>query len=100
MTELEVNGRSYRLPTQPSVVVCVDGCEPDYIAQAVADGHMARMKSVLARGAGVITDCAIPGFTNRKDISIVTGVPPSVQGICANYLYDMADNAEVMSHSP
>ena len=26
--------------TQPTVVVCVDGCEPDYIAQAVAHGHV------------------------------------------------------------
>jgi len=37
---LSVNQRSYRLPTQPTVVVCVDGCEPDYIAQAVAAGVM------------------------------------------------------------
>ena len=29
----EVNGRHYKLPTQPTVVVCVDGCEPDYLAQ-------------------------------------------------------------------
>ena len=100
MTQLEVNGRSYRLPTQPSVVVCVDGCEPDYIAQAVADGHMPWMKSVLARGAAVIADCAMPSFTNPNNISIVTGVPPSVHGICGNYLYDMANNAEVMMNDP
>ena len=36
---LQVNGRGYRLPSQPTVVVCVDGCEPDYIAQAVAHGR-------------------------------------------------------------
>ena len=36
---LSVNGRSYRLPQAPTVVVCVDGCEPDYIAQAVAAGR-------------------------------------------------------------
>ena len=35
---LTVNGRSYKSPKQPTVVVCVDGCEPDYIAQAVAAG--------------------------------------------------------------
>ena len=40
MRSIEVNGRSYRLPERPAVVVCVDGCEPDYIAQAVAGGHM------------------------------------------------------------
>ncbi len=50
MRRIEVNGRSYRLPGQPAVVVCVDGCEPDYIAQAVAGGHMPWMKRVLAQG--------------------------------------------------
>ena len=35
---VEVNGRAYRLPAAPTVVVCVDGCEPDYLAQAVAAG--------------------------------------------------------------
>ena len=34
-----VNGRRYRAPRQPLVVVCVDGCEPDYINQAIAAGR-------------------------------------------------------------
>ena len=56
MRRIEVNGRTYRLPEQSSVVVCVDGCEPDYIAQAVAGGHMPWMKRVLAQGTEVIAD--------------------------------------------
>ena len=99
-TRIEVNGRSYRRPKRPSVVVCVDGCEPDYIAQAVAGGHMPWMKSVLARGASVIAECAMPSFTNPNNISIVTGVPPSVHGICGNYLYDAANDIEVMMNDP
>src|SRR5437588_197221 len=31
---IEVNGRQYAWPGKPVVVVCVDGCEPDYINQA------------------------------------------------------------------
>jgi phosphonoacetate hydrolase len=100
MTQIEVNGRSYRLPSCPSVVVCVDGCEPDYIAQAVAGGHMPWMKSVLARGAAVIAECVMPSFTNPNNISIVTGVPPAVHGICGNYLFDVANNVEVMMNDP
>ncbi len=100
MKQIEVNGRSYRLPTQPAVVVCVDGCEPDYIAQAVAGGHMPWMKSVLADGAAVIADCVVPTFTNPNNLSIVTGVPPSVHGICGNYLYDVANDVEVMMNDP
>ena len=49
---IDVNGRRYRLAHQPTVVVCVDGCEPDYIAQAVAHGHVPWLKEVLAERHG------------------------------------------------
>jgi phosphonoacetate hydrolase len=39
---MQVNNRTYQLPKQPVVVVCVDGCEPDYLGQAVAGGYMPR----------------------------------------------------------
>ena len=79
---LTVNNRRYRLPTQPTVVVCVDGCEPDYLAQAVATGHMPWMKKTLAQGTALVADCVVPSFTNPNNLSIVTGAPPSVHGIC------------------
>jgi len=97
---VEVNGRSYRLPGRPVVVVCVDGCEPDYIAQAVAGGHMPWMKRVLAQGSAVIADCVMPSFTNPNNLSIVTGAPPAVHGICGNYLYDTDGGVEVMMNDP
>jgi phosphonoacetate hydrolase len=97
---IEVNGRSYRLPARPSVVVCVDGCEPDYIAQAIAAGQMPWMKRVLARGSAVIADCVIPSFTNPNNLSIVTGASPAVHGICGNYLYDTESGVEVMMNDP
>ncbi len=97
---LEVNHRAYQLPTQPTVVVCVDGCEPDYLAQAVATGQMPWLKRALAHGSGLIADCVVPSFTNPNNLSIVTGVPPSVHGICGNYLYDMASGTEVMMNDP
>jgi len=97
---ITVNGRRYRIPTHPTVVVCVDGCEPDYIAQAVAHGQMPWLKGVLADGTALIADCVIPSFTNPNNLSIVTGAPPSVHGICGNYLYDSASNTEVMMNDP
>ena len=96
----EVNGRHYRLPATPTVVVCVDGCEPDYIAQAVAAGVMPWMARTLALGTALIADCVVPSFTNPNNLSIVTGVPPSVHGICGNYLYDTASDSEVMMNDP
>ncbi|MBV9343983.1 MAG: phosphonoacetate hydrolase [Gammaproteobacteria bacterium] len=100
MARLEVNGRSYRLPERPTVVVCVDGCEPDYIAQAVAGGFMPWMKRVLATGSSVIAECAMPSFTNPNNLSIITGAPPAVHGICGNFLFDVASGAEVMMNDP
>jgi phosphonoacetate hydrolase len=97
---LNVNDRSYQLPTHSTVVVCIDGCEPDYLAQAVAGGHMPWLKRTLAHGTGLIADCVVPSFTNPNNLSIVTGAPPSVHGICGNYLYDTASGTEVMMNDP
>jgi phosphonoacetate hydrolase len=97
---ITVNDRRYRRPKHPTVVVCVDGCEPDYIAQAVAHGRMPWMRQVLAEGTALVADCVIPSFTNPNNLSIVTGAPPSVHGICGNYLYDMASGTEVMMNDP
>ena len=97
---LEVNARRYALPKAPTVIVCVDGCEPDYLAQATFDGHMPWMKRVLAEGTALVADCVVPSFTNPNNLSIVTGAPPSVHGICGNYLYDTASGTEVMMNDP
>jgi phosphonoacetate hydrolase len=100
MSFIEVNGRRYTNPKQPTVVICVDGCEPDYIAQSVAAGQMPTMKRFLAKGTALIGDCVVPSFTNPNNLSIVTGAPPSVHGICGNYLFDVASGTEVMMNDP
>ncbi len=97
---LEVNGRRYRMPAQPTVVVCVDGCEPEYIAQAVAARAAPWFARVLRDGTALIADGVVPTFTNPNNLSIVTGAPPSVHGICGNYLFDVASGTEVMMNDP
>ena len=97
---IQVNQRQYQLAAQPVVVVCVDGCEPDYLGQAVATGHMPWMKKALSHGTGLVADCVVPTFTNPNNLSIVTGVPPSVHGICGNYLFDSETQSEVMMNDP
>lgn len=101
---LDVNGRRYALPQHPTVVVCVDGCEPDYLAQAVAGGHTPWLARTLAdsgkNGTGLIADCVVPTFTNPNNLSIVTGAPPSVHGICGNFLFDVETGTEVMMNDP
>ena len=93
---LSVNGRLYRWPSRPVVVVCVDGCEPDYINQAIAAGAAPFLGTLDGRGTCLTADCVVPSFTNPNNLSIVTGVPPSVHGICGNYFWDREANAEVM----
>lgn len=97
---LPVNGRDYRKPRQPTVVVCVDGCEPDYITQAMDAGVAPFMKRMLAQGSSLVADCVVPSFTNPNNLSIVTGAPPSVHGICGNYFLDPVAGKEVMMNDP
>lgn len=97
---VQANGRRYARPRQPVVVVCVDGCEPDYITQAIQAGVAPYMARMLARGSSLIGDCVVPSFTNPNNVSIVTGVPPSVHGICGNYFYDVQADREVMMNDP
>ena len=98
--EISVNGRTYRPATAPVVVACIDGCEYDYITEAVAAGVAPWFASVLETGTARRGDAVVPTFTNPNNLSIVTGVPPSVHGICGNFFYDREADAEVMMNDP
>jgi len=94
--EISVNGRSYQWMHQPVVIVCIDGCEQEYINQAIQAGVAPFFKKMGEQGTVLIGDCVVPSFTNPNNLSIVTGVPPSVHGICGNYFLDTETNTEVM----
>jgi len=96
LTSVNANGRNYGVPARPVVVVCVDGCEPDYITQAIQAGVAPYMKRMLESGTSLVGDCVVPSFTNPNNLSIVTGAPPAVHGICGNYFLDPATGKEVM----
>ena len=98
--EVTVNGRGYRWPGRPVVVVCVDGCEPEYVTRAVQSGAAPWLGDVVARGTALEVDAVVPTFTNPNNLSIVTGVPPAVHGICGNYFYDRGAGVEVMMNDP
>ena len=100
MATIEVNGRRYRRGEEPLVVVCVDGCEYDYLTEAAKAGATPFLARVLASGSAFKGDCVVPSFTNPNNLSIVTGVPPAVHGICGNYFYDRDSGAEVMMNDP
>jgi len=97
---ITVNSRTYRWPQRPVVVVCVDGCEPEYINQAIATGRAPFLASLRESGTCLTADCVVPSFTNPNNLSIVTGAAPAVHGICGNYFWDRDAGAEVMMNDP
>ena len=97
---IEVNARSYRWMHRPVVVVCVDGCEPAYLHAAVRDGVAPYLARMMETGANLLADCVVPSFTNPNNLSIVTGTPPAVHGICGNYFFDRESGEEVMMNDP
>jgi phosphonoacetate hydrolase len=90
------NGRSYRFPGVPTVVVCIDGSEPGYIEAAILQGLAPNMDRLLKAGSHLLARSVIPSFTNPNNISIITGRPPNVHGIAGNYFFDRATGQEVM----
>lgn len=97
---IEVNARNYRWMNRPVVVVCVDGCEPAYLDAAVAAGVAPCLARMMKTGANLLADCVVPSFTNPNNLSIVTGAPPAVHGICGNYFFDRELGEEVMMNDP
>ncbi|WP_166142944.1 phosphonoacetate hydrolase [Methylosinus sp. RM1] len=95
-SKITINGRRYAAPSEPTVVVCIDGCEQEYINQAIRAGVAPFFAGLGERGAVLAADCVMPSFTNPNNLSIVTGAPPSVHGICGNYFFDPEQGVEVL----
>jgi phosphonoacetate hydrolase len=95
-----VNGRDYKAPKRPTVVICLDGSEPGYIEKAIEAGVAPTFARFMRDGAHVHANSVIPSFTNPNNLSIITGRPPSVHGIAGNYFYDVANDREVMMNDP
>jgi phosphonoacetate hydrolase len=94
--QITVNSRTYQLPSAPTIVVCVDGCEQEYINQAILAGKAPFLASLRSFGTVLTGDCVVPSFTNPNNLSIVTGAPPSVHGICGNFFFDEETQTEVL----
>lgn len=94
--EIEANGRKYTPASNCAVVICLDGCEPEYLDVAITEGLMPNLKRIRSEGTDALAHSVIPSFTNPNNMSIATGRPPSVHGICGNFLFDPETGEEVM----
>lgn len=97
---VSVNGRTYAWPQTPLVVICCDGSEPAYMEMARKKGLMPHLEAMIGKGESRLGLSAMPSFTNPNNLSIVTGRPPEVHGICGNYLIDPESGREVMMNDP
>jgi len=93
---IELNGRHYRKPQRPTVVICVDGFDPVYVERGIADGILPTIGGFAREGWLGVADAVVPTFTNPNNVSIVTGAPPAVHGIAGNYYLDRETGQEVM----
>ncbi len=95
-TSLTVNEREYEIPHTCAIAICLDGCEPAYLDEAIKAGLMPTLKRIKSEGTVRFAHSVIPSFTNPNNLSIATGRPPAVHGICGNFLIDPDTGEEVM----
>lgn len=95
-TFVQVHGKKYNLPQRPTVVVCVDGFDPEYLQAGIADGITPNLARFVQDGFSTTARCAMPSFTNPNNVSIVTGAPTAVHGISGNFYLDQQTKEEIM----
>lgn len=93
---IAANGRSYAMPQRPTVVICLDGFDPEYLARGIKDGTLPTIAALRATGYVGTALATVPTTTNTNNTSIVTGVPPAVHGINGNYYLDAETGEEIM----
>ncbi len=94
------NGVTYRWPTKPVVVVCIDGGDPAYLQQFLKDGAIPNIARFIKRGFSTVADGTVPSFTCPNNMSIITGTPASKHGISGNFYLDPATGKAVVMSGP
>ena len=97
---VEVNGVKYRWPKQPVAVVCIDGGDPAYLRQFLADGSIPNIARFMQQGFSVVAEGTVPSFTCPNNMSIITGTPASRHGISGNYYLDIKTGEAVVMTGP
>ena len=95
-----VNDTAYRWPLRPVVVVCVDGGDPRYLQQFLADGSIPNIARFISQGFAGVADGSMPSFTCPNNMSLITGTPTAKHGISGNYYLDTATWQPVVMTGP
>jgi phosphonoacetate hydrolase len=97
---IQVNGTTYRWPSRPVVVVCIDGGDPAYLRQLLAEGAIPNIRRFMTQGFATVAEGTVPSFTCPNNMSIITGTPASKHGISGNYYLDVATGQAVVMTGP
>jgi phosphonoacetate hydrolase len=98
--QVVVNGKSYRWPARPVVVLLIDGNDPEYVKAGLEHGLLPNTRRLMEEGFATVALGAMPSFTNPNNVSVITGVPPAQNGISGNYFLDPTTGKEVMMNEP
>jgi hypothetical protein len=66
------------------VIICLDGCGPDYLEAAATPN----LDALAREGYHAIGEAVVPTVTNVNNTSIITASFPETHGITTNYLLD------------
>jgi phosphonoacetate hydrolase len=94
------NGVEYRWPPAPVAVVCIDGGDPAYLRQFLAEGAVPNIARFITEGFSTVADGTMPSFTCPNNMSIITGTPASRHGISGHYYLDVATGKPVVMTGP
>lgn len=77
------------------VIICLDGCAPDYLAGS----ETPNLDAVAREGFHTIGEAVVPTVTNVNNTSIITASFPETHGITTNYLLDPVSGQECYMES-
>src|SRR5215471_8569522 len=98
--QITVNGKNYNWPKRPVVVVLIDGGDPAYVNAGLAQGLLPHFQRFMNDGFVSVALDAMPSLTNPNNVSVITGVPPSVHGISGNFFLNPVTGQETMMDQP
>ncbi len=92
-----INNRIYpKKFKNTAIVICLDGSQKEYLDEASKANLTPNLDTLINNGQSLLAQSAIPSFTNPNNVSIITGQPSSVHGICGNFFYTPQTKQEVM----
>ncbi|MEO8134245.1 MAG: phosphonoacetate hydrolase [Betaproteobacteria bacterium] len=99
-TAVTANGVTYRWPTKPVVVICIDGGDPAYFQQFLKEGVIPNIARFITEGFSTVADGTVPSFTCPNNMSMITGTPASKHGISGNFYLDTVTGKAVVMSGP